>query len=138
MDYPTQPNRKTANSTRPRLAKHVAVLLVPIALVVLAVYLVAGNVVEPAVSVRARALPSGDYELEIDPNWIVHHIGHVTVHTTSGVVAAQDQPRSGLQRLILPGTSLTSDTVVRVELDLLYDRSWAPSLARVSRLVTLP
>ena len=110
--------------------------VVAVTLIAIVIYLVAYFTVPPSFSATAHKLPSGDYQIDIDPNFVVFSVYTVTVTDSNGMLAERDEPREGLQHIILPGAK-PSGATVSVTCMLVYDRPM-PSATSVTKVVHLP
>jgi len=111
-------------------------IVVVLVVVGLAAYLVPFYTVAPSFSVQVTKQSSGDYRVEIDPNFVVRSVYSLTVSGPGGVLAQRDEPRAGGQHLNF-SSNLPPGTVITIECSLQYDRI-APSITNEAKTVSLP
>ncbi|MBX2850505.1 MAG: hypothetical protein KTR15_02020 [Phycisphaeraceae bacterium] len=99
------------------------------------IYLVAYFTVDPSFDATATELANGDYEIQIDPNFVVHSVYRIEVSNSSGVLAVRDEPTQGMQSIVIPGP-LPSNHMVTIKSDLVYDRPM-PSMTTHTETIRL-
>ena len=110
--------------------------LFALVLVGLAAYLIPFYTTEPDFTITASRLPSGDYRIEIDPNFVVNSVYSVEIVGPSGVLTKREEPMAGIQYLTVPA-SVPAGTQVTVKCVLQYDKV-APSITDKRHVVKLP
>lgn len=101
-----------------------------------AAYLVAYFTIPPSFTATAHKQANGDYRIEVDPNFVVVSVYRIEVSDSSGLLVERDEPREGLQSIMLPG-KLVSGKNVTVTCALVYDRPM-PSITTHRESLQLP
>ena len=113
-----------------------AAIVFALVLVGLASYLIPFYTIDPDFTITVSRQDDGDYQIEIDPNFVVNSVYDVEITGPNGALAERDEPLPGVQHLTVPA-SVPSGTQVTVECSLQYDRI-APSITSKKHVVVLP
>jgi hypothetical protein len=115
-----------------------AVITAATCLALFIVYVIAFYIVPPSFNVQAQVNQNGEYELILNPNFVVNSIYGVWVRDSTAELlhVKKSFATPQLDRITLP-PEVVSGQVLFITCDLQYDRI-APCITRVSKSVTVP